>query len=57
MKECLANDIVPFVITDDAKAFYYRGLTEWDEEPGYLTDTCLAAQDCFQAWLEYFRVE
>ena len=55
-KECLANDIVPFIISDDMKAFYYRGLSEWDSERGYLTDTCLAAQDRFKAVLEYFRI-
>ena len=55
-KECLANDIVPFIISDDMKAFYYRGLAEWDAERGYLTDTCLAAQDRFKAALDYFRI-
>ncbi len=55
-KECLANGIVPFIISDDMKAFYYRGLSEWDNEGGYLTDTCLAAQDRFKAVLEYFRI-
>jgi hypothetical protein len=44
-KECLANDIVPFIITDDLKMFYYRGLREWGHINGYLTDTCLSAQD------------
>lgn len=56
-KECLANDIVPFVIEDDMKAFYYRGLAEWDNEKGFLTDICLAAQDRFKAALDYFRIE
>ena len=55
-KECLANRIVPFVIVDDMKAFYYRGLEQWDAERGYLTDTCLAAQDRFKEWLDYFRI-
>ena len=55
-KECLANDVVPFIIADDMKAFYYRGLAEWDAEKGYLTDTCLAAQDKFKAALDYFRI-
>ena len=55
-KECLANGIVPFIISDDMKAFYYHGLSEWDSEKGYLTDTCLAAQDRFKAVLEYFRI-
>lgn len=56
-KDCLANDIVPFIIADDMKAFYYRGLTEWNTEKGYLTETCLAAQDRFKAALDYFRIE
>ena len=55
-KECLRNGITPFIIGDDMKFFYYRGLAEWDEEKGYLTDTCLAAQDRFKAVLEYFRI-
>ncbi len=55
-KECLASDVVPFIIADDMKAFYYRGLAEWDSEKGYLTDTCLVAQDGFKATLDYFRI-
>ena len=55
-KECLANELIPFVISNDMKAFYYRGLSEWDQENGYLRDTCLAAQDTFRAWLDYFRI-
>lgn len=56
LKECLGNGIVPFVISDDMKPFYYRGLSEWDAESGFLTDTCLAAQDRFKEWLGYFRI-
>ena len=55
-KECLASNVVPFVIADDMKEYYYRGLAEWDSERGYLIDTCLAAQDRFQAALDYFRI-
>lgn len=55
-KECLANGVVPFIIADDVKAFYCRGLSEWDCEKGFLTDTCLAAQARFKAELEYFRI-
>ncbi len=44
-KECLKYNIVPFIIDDDLKMFYYRGLKEWNREKGYLTDTCLTAQD------------
>lgn len=53
-KECLRNGILPFIIEDDLKEFYYRGLAEWKREPGYLTDTCLTAQDRFKACMEYF---
>ena len=55
-KECLANGVVPFIIADDMKAFYYRGLSEWDLERGFLTDTCLMAQDRFKSELDYFRI-
>ncbi len=55
-KECLRNHIVPFIITDDMKMFYYRGLQNWPEERGYLRDTCLAAQDQFRKTLDYFKV-
>ena len=55
-KECLRNNIVPFIIEDDIKMFYYRGLKEWQNERGYLRDTCLAAQDRFKKYLDYFRV-
>ena len=55
-KECLKYNIVPFIIEDDLKMFYYRGLKEWDNEKGYLTDTCLTAQDKYKAYLDYFRI-
>ena len=55
-KECLRNGIVPFIIDEDLNLFYSHGLHEWKNERGYLRDTCLAAQDKFKAWLEYFRV-
>lgn len=55
-KECLRNGVVPFIITDEMKLYYYRGLREWDNEKGYLTDTCLAAQDKFKEYMDYFRV-
>ena len=55
-KECLRNNIVPFIIEDDLKMFYYRGLKEWQNERGYLRDTCLSAQDRFKRYLDYFRV-
>ena len=56
-KECLRNNIVPFIIDDELKLFYYRGLKEWISERGYLRDTCLAAQDKFKLWLDYFRIK
>ena len=55
-KECLKNNIVPFIIDDSLNMFYYRGLSEWNNEKGYLMDTCLAAQDKFKKYLEYFKV-
>ncbi len=55
-KECLANGIVPFIITDELKMFYYRGLREWGHTNGYLADTCLTAQDQFKAILDYYRI-
>ena len=56
-KECLRLNIVPFIIDDELKLFYYRGLKEWQKEPGYLRDTCLAAQDKFKKYLEYFKID
>lgn len=56
-KECLAGGIVPFIITEKLKMFYYRGLMEWGHLNGYLTDTCLTAQDEFKAALVYFRIK
>ena len=55
-KECLKNNIVLFIVDDNLKMFYYRGLKEWANEKGYLTDTCLAAQDRYKAYLDYFRI-
>ncbi len=55
-KECLRNNIVPFIIDEDIKLYYYRGLKEWEREPGYLRDTCLTAQDQFKEILDYFRI-
>lgn len=56
-KECLKYNIVPFIIDDNLKLFYYRGLKEWNNEKGYLTDTCLTAQDKYKTYLDYFRIE
>ena len=55
-KECLRNNIAPFIIEDDIKMFYYRCLKEWQNEPGFLRDTCLSAQDKFKKYLDYFRI-
>ena len=53
-KECLKNKIVPFIIQDVDKLFYYRGLKEYKSEKGYLTDTCLNAQDQYIKMIEYY---
>lgn len=55
-KECLRNGIVPFIIKDDIKLYYYKGLQNWSRERGYLRDTCLSAQDEFKNIMEYFRI-
>ncbi len=55
-KECLKHNIVPFIIDDELKMFYYRGLKEWNDEREYLRDTCLAAQDKFKKYLDYFKI-
>ncbi|MBS7338832.1 MAG: Fic family protein [Lachnospiraceae bacterium] len=56
-KECLKYNIVPFIIEDNLKLYYYRGLKEWNREKGYLIVTCLAAQDKYKAYLDFFRIE
>ena len=56
-KECLRNGITPFIIEDDIKEFYYRGLREWKNEQEYLMDTCLTAQDRFKVYMDYFGLE
>lgn len=55
-KECLRNNVVPFIIDEKLKLFYYRGLHEWENEQGYLKDTCLTAQDQFKEYLDYFQI-
>lgn len=55
-KECLRNNIVPFIISDEMKMFYYRGLHEWNREAGFLIDTCLSAQDRLKKDLDYFKI-
>ena len=55
-KECLRNNIVPFIIDDSLKLFYYRGLREWKKQKSYLIDTCLTAQNRFKKVLDYFKI-
>lgn len=56
-KECLKHNIVPFIIEDSKKGFYYRGLSKWNSEKGYLTDTCLDGQDTIKALLNFFEIK
>lgn len=56
-KECLSNGIVPFIITEELRWFYYRGLQQWPDVPGYLRDTCLSAQDNFRNVMKYFKIK
>ena len=55
--QCLQNAIVPFIITDDLRLFYYRGIQNWGKINGFLRDTCLTAQDNFKATLKYFKIK
>jgi Fic family protein len=57
LKECLANGVVPFIIDERHRWYYYRGLKEWGRERGFLLDTCLSAQDEFREWIEYFKIQ
>ncbi len=54
--QCLKADIVPIIITEELRYFYYRGLQNWGKVNGFLTDTCLTAQDEYKEWLRYFRI-
>lgn len=56
LKECLNNNVVPFIIDEELKLFYYRGLQEWKNIRGYLMDTCLTAQDNYKTTLQYFEI-
>jgi len=56
-KECLKHNIVPFIIEENLKLYYYRGLKEWDSDRNFLRDTCLTAQDKYKKYLDYFRIE
>ena len=55
-KECLHYGIVPFIITDELRLYYYRGLSRWKDEKGFLMDTCLTAQEAMKKYLDYFRI-
>ena len=54
--QCLQSNTVPFIITDDLRLFYYRGIQNWGKINGYLRDTCLTAQDNFKGVLDYYRI-
>jgi Fic family protein len=56
-KECLKNNIIPFIIDEEHKLYYYRGLKEYKKTPGYLLDTCLSAQDAYKEYLNYYKIE
>ena len=56
-KECIKHDIIPFIIEEDLKLYYYRGLHNWNEEKGYLLDTCGLAQDRFKQILDYYKLK
>ena len=56
-KECLKHNIVPFIITEELKMFYYRGIKEWKNERGYLRETCLTGQDAMKVSLDYFGIK
>ncbi len=55
-KECLKHNIVPFIITEELKMYYYRGIMNWKSERGYLCDTCLTGQDAMKKTLDYFGI-
>ena len=56
LKECLGHNVIPFIIEDSKKLYYYRGLREWGHENGWLTDTCLDGQDTFAGLLDMFGI-
>ncbi len=57
LKECLHYNVIPFIIEDSKKGYYYRGLSEWKNEKGWLTDTCLDGQDTFKGLLDMLEIE
>lgn len=57
LKECLKHNIVPMIINEELKLYYYRGLKEYKNVKGYLVDTCLFAQDIVKTYLDYFKIK
>lgn len=55
--QCLQRGIVPFIITEELRLYYYRGIQRWGDINGYLRDTCLTAQDHYKALLNYFKIK
>ena len=55
--QCLQNNIVPFIITEDLRLYYHRGIQNWNHINGFLTDTCLTAQDYYKEHLQYFSIK
>jgi len=56
LKECLRHNVIPFIIEDEKKSYYYRGLSEWKNEKGWLTDTCLDGQDTFIRLMDMLEI-
>ena len=56
LKECLRHNVIPFIIEDEKKSYYYRGLSEWRNEKGWLTDTCLDGQDTFIRLMDMLEI-
>ena len=54
-RECLRNDVMPFVIDNEHKLYYYRGLSDFKQTPGFLVGTMQSAQDVYEAWIKYFN--
>jgi len=54
--QCLKSVIVPFIITENLRLYYYRGIQNWGKHNAFLRDTCLTAQDDYKALLDYFRI-
>lgn len=55
--QCLQSGIVPFIITEDLRFYYYRGIQHWGHTDGFLRDTCLTAQDNYKRMLDYFKIK